>query len=111
MITLVGLCVRMEMLLSSVDYGDRTSQWFWLMMTNTKLCDQTDDVYDPEYVNERLDVFMHRDYDYTGEGGALFVVQNPPVDMREATIWYQMNYWVIEMHEGEKTMLETVENS
>lgn len=96
---LVGLALRMEISLTSdPDEGDRTGLWFWGMLTTMKLASQTDDRYDPEYVNNRIDIMLYREYRPNGEGG-LFELEYADRDMRDVEIWYQMNYFLIELDE------------
>ena len=105
---IIGLALRMEdTLMTDPTKGNRTGEWFWSMLTNLKLQGQTDERYDPEYVNERLDIFLNRTYRANGDGG-LFTCYKSNCDMRETNIWYQMNYWLIEyMEKVEREDLKT----
>lgn len=88
---MVAFCKRIEQLKKMWSKGDRTGEWFWNMLVNMRIANMNDDRYDPEYVNERLDIMIYREYDYFGDGG-LFYAKNPPKDMRETNLWYQMQY-------------------
>lgn len=91
---MVALAIRCEENIMDDDsYGDRTGQWFWLMIINLGLSNETDNDFDSTRVNRILDRFLDREYKPNGAGG-LFVVENPPVDMREIEIWYQMHLYL-----------------
>lgn len=73
------------------DFGDRTGQWFLMMMENLGL-----DIYDDYYyfegrVNIILDTFMHHKYAPNGSSGGMFPVQNCARDMRKTDLWWQLN--------------------
>ena len=73
--------------------GDRTGQWCWGMITNLGLGSMTDDRFDSEYVEEKIDRFLNREYEPNGKGG-LFTVKNRDCDMRKVEIWYQLCYFL-----------------
>ena len=99
---MVGLALRMEIsLMSNPEEGDRTGVWFWGMLVTMKLGGQTDDRYSPEYVNERIDIMLNREYKANGDGG-LFALDYADKDMRDVEIWYQMNYFLIELDERQE---------
>lgn len=80
--------------------GDRTSQWFWEMITSLGLSKYNGKHYDENEVDDILEVFLRREYSSNGEGG-LFVVNKPYDDMRDIEIWKQMNWWASEKEEEE----------
>ena len=93
---MIALARRMETdICYDENYGDRSAQWFWMMMENLGLIYQDNDHYDEDEVSEILDNFLERHYSKTGQGG-LFSVKNGQIDMREIEIWYQMNYFLDE---------------
>ena len=54
---MIALAIRCEeTIMDDPLYGDRTAQWFWRMMSNLGLGLMTDDIYDREYVKERIDI-------------------------------------------------------
>lgn len=88
---IVALAIRCEeTIMDDPKLGDRTGQWLWLMVVNLGLGSMTDAEYDREYVDERLQIFLNREYESNGEGGGLFVVKNCDVDLREVEIWRQL---------------------
>lgn len=77
------------------DLGDRSGKWFWTMLQNLGL-----DVYDDYHffeteVEKILDIFLHRNYEKSGFGGA-FPVHFPVKDMRNSDLWWQMNAYLEE---------------
>lgn len=95
---MVALALRCEhQIMEDDDFGDRTGHWFWGMIDSLGLLDEYDDVFDEDHVADVVYQFLNREYDRNGKGG-LFTVENPPRDMRNVDIWYQMNYYLIEVH-------------
>ena len=86
---MLALSIRCEQhIMDDPDIGDRTSNWFWLMINNLGLKSMTDSNFNKSFVLERLDIFLKRAYEPNGEGG-LFMIDND-CDMRTTEIWYQM---------------------
>lgn len=75
------------------DFGDRTSQWFLYMIESLGLSDMMDDNYDPYLVENVVNRFLARKYKKDGKGG-LFYIPGCKKDMRNAEIWYQMNWYI-----------------
>lgn len=69
-----------------------TAQWFWIMMDNLELLVATDDHYLPEYVQDRVEVFIDRTYQRNGVGG-MFPLKHPSRDQRDVDLWYQLSEW------------------
>lgn len=101
---LAGPCSVLEMMVALArrcendymddpEYGDRTAQWFWAMITNLDLGNMIDDWYDKNRVDRTIRRFLNREYDRDGRGG-LFRVRNSTVDMRTIEIWSQMFYFL-----------------
>lgn len=91
---MVSLAQRLEadVMRGTVDY-DRTSVWFWSMVSSLGLSHMTDNGYDDAIVDAVLKRFMHRRYSVTGKGG-LFTVPDAAVDMRRQEIWYQADLYL-----------------
>lgn len=67
--------------------------WFWKMFENLELENMDDTHYDPYYVEHVTCRLISRDYEPDGRGG-LFYISEPPEDMRNVQIWYQMNWYL-----------------
>lgn len=90
---MVALAVRCEEVMDDPAVGNRTSQWFWGMVTNLGLGSMTDDRFDQRKFDRIIFRFLDRDYDPDGKGG-LFRIKNCDVDMRDMEIWYQLCYYM-----------------
>ena len=91
---IVALAIRCEETMNDTKYGDRTSQWFWGMITNLGLGGMEDTMFDRRYVDEVVERFLNRDYEPNGRGG-LFTIRNCDKDLRTVEIWYQM-WWYLD---------------
>ena len=91
---MVALAMRIdETIMDDPTYGDRTSQWFWNMVTSLGLNQMVDEQYDDEYATMVLDRFMDHKYDQDGRGG-LFTIENCDRNIRTAEIWYQLCWYL-----------------
>lgn len=91
---MVALSIRSEeTIMDDPDVGDRTGQWFWSMITSLGLGGLNDSRYDPDYVDDVLDIFLNRDYSPDGRGG-LFTIRHCDVDLRDVQIWTQMLWYL-----------------
>lgn len=87
---MIALAIRIEEdIMDNAEIGDRTNQWFWIMIVNLGLGDMMDDRYNAQHVDEVLNRFMDREYESNGKGG-LFYIRNSKRDIRNLEIWYQM---------------------
>lgn len=92
---MIALAHRCEtQIMDDPEVGDRTGLWFWNMIVSLRLNHMTDANYNVREVDDILDRFMHREYDYDGRGG-LFTIENIDKDMRQAEIWHQMNWYLV----------------
>lgn len=90
---MIALAIRCEeSIMDDPDIGDRTSEWFWLMMKNLGLDYMSDRKFDRDTAEEKISIFLDRKYKRNGEGG-LFVV-NGRRDLRKVEIWYQMCWYL-----------------
>lgn len=90
---MIALAIRCEeSIMDDPDIGDRTSEWFWLMMKNLGLDYMSDRKFDRNIAEEKISIFLDRRYKRNGEGG-LFVV-NGRRDLRKVEIWYQMCWYL-----------------
>lgn len=91
---MLALAIRCEeTIMDDTRIGDRTSQWFWNMITNLGLGSMTDNRYDRDYIEECVRRFLDREYEPDGEGG-LFRIRNCDYDLRDVEIWYQMCWYL-----------------
>lgn len=90
---MIALAMDCEDWMDDTSYGDRTSQWFWGMITNLGLGAMTDDRFDTQYVDEVIDTFLDRRYAPDGRGG-LFRIRDCEYDLREVEIWHQMCWYL-----------------
>lgn len=82
-----------EQIMNDPEIGDRTPQWFWMMIKNLGLIDQTNDNFDELYSKRVIERFLNRDYSPDGEGG-LIVLSNCRYDLRTVEIWDQMMWYL-----------------
>lgn len=91
---MVALSIRCEtFIMGNSVYGDRTRLWFWKMIDNMGLTFMTDSKFNPEKTDYVLNRFLCRQYDSDGKGG-LFIIKDPPADLRSIEIWMQMNWYL-----------------
>ena len=69
-----------------------TAQWFWIMIGNLDLLVAVDEHYSPDYVRDRVKVFIDRAYQRNGVGG-MFPLKRPSKDQRGVDIWHQISEW------------------
>lgn len=86
---MVALANRCEVEIEDPEYGNRTGQWFWGMITNLGLGSMTDNRFDRAYVDKVIQRFLNREYERDGRGG-LFRVRNPDRDLRDMEIFHQL---------------------
>lgn len=91
---ILALSIRCEeTIMDDPAYGDRTSQWFWNMMSNLGLSMMTDEKFNRDYVNKVIYNFLERNYDPDGKGG-LFYIRNVKADLRNIEIWTQLCWYL-----------------
>lgn len=87
---ILALAIRCEeTIMDNPQYGDRTRQWFWNMISNLGLHRFTDDNFNEKIILERVYNFMERRYEPNGRGG-LFYIRNCEQDLRNIEIWSQL---------------------
>ena len=93
---MIALACRMENdIMYDPEFGNRTPEWFRIMIENLGLDGMDDERYDEEYVNNVLNVFLNRTYYMNGSGG-LFPLKQPKHNQRRVEIWYQMSEYLVE---------------
>lgn len=96
---MVALAIRCEEnIMVDPQIGDRTTQWFWGMVHSLGLLQMRDDMFDKDFVNHVIDIFLERQYERNGKGG-LFTIKNCTSDLRDAEIWHQL-CWYLDNLEG-----------
>jgi hypothetical protein len=91
---ILALAIRCEeTIMDDPLYGDRTSQWFWMMITNLGLGSMTDKNFDRDLVDDVIDTFLRRKYKPDGTGG-LFIIRRCDKDLRKVEIWHQLNWYL-----------------
>lgn len=100
---LVALAERMERdVLSGQFDEDSTSRWFWIMIKNLGLFDQTNENFVEEYVDCVMKLWLNREYNEFGDGNIFnfhTTFQNQKVvnyQISGMEIWSQMQKWCIE---------------
>ena len=94
---MVALSLRCEnQLMEDLFVGPRFGRWFKSMLCSLGLRFEVEGYYDDDYVNYILASFLHRDYNEDGDG-SLFRIHDHTVDMRNLSIWYQMNVYLREL--------------
>ena len=92
----IGLAMRCESeLMYEPDEGNRTEEWFWIMLENLELDEMYDNRFDYDLVEEIVDSFLDRTYERDGFGGP-FYVPGAKINMRKTELWYQLNYYLQE---------------
>lgn len=91
---MIALAIRCEeTIMDDPDYGDRTSQWFWSMISSLGLNGMTDANFNRFETDEKLATFLNRRYSANGKGG-LFTIRRCHVDLRSVEIWAQLCWYL-----------------
>lgn len=91
---MVALAKRCEdTFMYDIQYGDRTSLWFWEMVKSLGLYEYTNRNFYEYEIDYKLKQFMERNYSPDGRGG-LFTIPNCKYDLREIEIWTQLCWWL-----------------
>lgn len=93
---LVALAFRMEDIMHDDEYGDRTGDWLYEMISNINLDSMHNDEFDPVYCHEMISVVLNRTYSRYCDGG-LFPYKRDHKDARKVEIWYQMCWYLDEL--------------
>jgi len=91
---IVALAIRCEeTIMDDPRYGDRTAQWFWIMLSNIGIGNVFDDIFDLDYVSRKVEIFLNREYAPNGRGG-LFYIRDCTDDLRDVEIWTQLCWYL-----------------
>lgn len=92
---LVALSIRIETEITGDLGNDHVERWFWVMIKNLGLDIYTDSNYEPDEVDDILDIWLDRKYKKNGKG-SIFLTTKTDIDFREIDIWYQMQLYLDE---------------
>lgn len=91
---MIALSIRCEeTIMDDTQYGDRTGQWFWNMMSNLGIGRMTDDIFEEYVVEDIINTFLERRYKPDGKGG-LFYIKGCEDDLRDVEIWIQLCWYL-----------------
>ena len=98
----LAICIE-DQIMHDPLYGDRTSEWFWMMLSNLGLTGRIknfsdpnwDENTDPEWVYEIVDIWLSRRYDVNGNGG-LFPLRKVSQNQQKVSLFYQMHAFLQE---------------
>ncbi len=95
---MIALSIRMERIMEDPDYGDCTSTWLFLMIKNLGLSKMRNDKFNPDIVDNVLNRFLNRQYEFNGIGGLFSIppeiVEDEGADFRTMDIWMQANWYM-----------------
>ena len=94
---LVALAERIEYQVGNIMLGDHTSERFWDLLKNLDIEKYTSDNYKPLNIEEKVNVWMERKFEYNGKG-SIFPVSKPEKDQRTREIWGQMGEYLMEKY-------------
>ena len=92
---MIALSLKMENIMDDPDIGDQVPDWFWTMIRNLDLEEEEDPYFDEFYVDDRIKIFLEREYKPNGKGG-LFELRNVK-DLRGVEIWVQAMWYLDEV--------------
>lgn len=73
---MISLAIHMERIMTDLEYGDRTRNWFWEMFKNLGLDAYDCHNFDEDAVIDILVKLNDRAYDHDGKNGGLFHIEN-----------------------------------
>jgi hypothetical protein len=102
---LIALAQRINDLMYDLNnHQDKTPKWFYDMLLNLGLSIYIDsynlgldfDNVTESKIEEKVSVFLSRQYDYYGQGGLFPLKRRPPSDQARQEIWYQLMLYLDE---------------
>lgn len=93
---MVALAIRIDAdIMGEAGEKSNAGKWFWEMLANLGLANQTNSMYDEGYVTGVVETWLGRAYKKDGDGG-LFPLRRTRVDQRNVPIWDQMGEYLVE---------------
>ena len=91
---MIALAIRCEeWIMDNTEYGNRTDQWFWSMVTSLGLGSMNDERFDKVCASDVIERFLDREYKPNGKGG-LFTINDCEDDLRDIEIWIQLCWYL-----------------
>ena len=91
---LIALCIHMD----DITYDEDPSLWFWHIMNNMHLNQQTNYYFDADYVHERVDILLNRTFnEIDGDGGLFYFNNNRGYNLREVEFWCQAMWHITDI--------------
>lgn len=91
---MVALAIRAEeQIMDNPQVGNRTTQWFWGMISSLELNGMSDDMFDLIDAKDIIERFLDREYSPDGKGG-LFTIRDCEYDLRDVEIWTQLCWYL-----------------
>lgn len=91
---MVALAIRAEeQIMDNPQVGNRTTQWFWGMISSLGLTGMSDDMFDLIEAKDIIERFLDREYSPDGKGG-LFTIRDCEYDLRDVEIWTQLCWYL-----------------
>lgn len=95
---LLALSIRCEEhIMADEDFGDRSVQWFWEMLSSIGFNGQYDGIFNKELCEEKLKNFLDHNFSRNGKGGLFTLKLHPDVDVRKLELWYALMYHIDEV--------------
>lgn len=94
---MISLSMKIENIMCVPGKDDNYSYWFWQMIGNLHLLSMTNDNINYDFIQNRINIFLKRQYEPDGDGGLFFIGNH--IDARKIEIWQQMtiflnNYYI-----------------
>lgn len=105
----IQLAIRMDDILYDSHHGHRIEEWFWLMMRNMGLIVHDNEHCDISIVENIIEKFINKKYKKDGTGGP-FPLDRPLRNVRQVSLWMQLNWYINEQFEYEFNNLESEED-
>lgn len=82
-----------ENIMDDPRFGNRTGEWFFMMLRNLEVTGMTEEYFDKEYVISQVNCFLDRKYKPDGTGN-IIKIKNCSEDLRTVEIWMQLLWFL-----------------